>query len=326
MNNTLSTKYQITINYKEEGEYNNEDIKYIEELYDTQLFYCVAYCLEEGEEHTKHIHIFLQYKKRIRFSTVLNRIKLSKCYHLEKCRGSCLSNIEYIKKQKVYKIFGHYVEIGSNEGKKNIIYDAIMHCQSYDEVLQIQGVEKYITYAKEVWKVRQEEMSFNCLNNCYRFRFLNPLQEFLKKNIIDEDGNDRDIYIISDVKGGSGKTFFCKYLIANKYKVFYTNGGKFNDLAYNYNCEDIVVFDISKSKRFEDINFDFIECVKNGIVRCNKYEGGLKVCPKNVKVLIFTNYEAELFYDKFSLDRLKIIIVDDDHKQAGYSITQPAIS
>lgn len=328
MNNTLSTKYQITINYKEEGKYNKEDIKYIEELYDTKLFYCVAYCLEEGEEHTKHMHVFLQYKRRIRFQTVLRRIELSKCYHLEMCRGSCEDNINYIKKQRVYKIFGQYVEIGSNSGKKLILYDKIMECHNYNEVLKIEGIEKYINYAKEVWKVRQEKLNLNNISY-YSEITLNPLQSFLFDEIIfkntDDNIFDRSVYIVSDVKGGSGKTLFCKYLIARNFNVFYTNGGKFNDLAYNYNGEDIVIFDISRSKRFEDINFDFIECVKNGIIRCNKYEGGLKTCPNNVRVLIFTNYEPELFYDKFSLDRLKIIIVDDDHKQAGYSITQPAI-
>lgn len=149
------------------------------------------------------------------------------------------------------------------------------------------------------------------IKNVYSDYKLNNFQ-LLIKNIIDNYESDRLIYIICDEAGGIGKTTLFKILSSKGYNIFYTNGGKTNDLAYNWNYENILFYDIPKSK--DEINFDFIECFKNGIINSNKYEGGLKLT-LNTKCFIFTNKPYNYFINKFSPDRLRFIIIDNKNRR-----------
>lgn len=98
------------------------------------------------------------------------------------------------------------------------------------------------------------------------------------KQILEQD--DRKIMFVVgelfvvDKVGGKNKTFLTKNLMANHGAcVFYSTAMKV--CAYSWKVENIVIFDLSRSV-LERINYGRLECFKNSIVFCAKYESQMK--------------------------------------------------
>lgn len=114
--------------------------------------------------------------------------------------------------------------------------------------------------------------------------------------------NDREILWYVDFKGGAGKTFLTRWLLAMK-GAFVARGGKVADIAYAYNNEDIVVFDFTRDKE-EFVNYSAIEALKDGLIASPKYESTLKIKRKPAKIICFSNFKPD--QSKLSEDRWKI--------------------
>ena len=92
--------------------------------------------------------------------------------------------------------------------------------------------------------------------------------------IVEGDIHPRKIIVIYDKEGNSGKTYLSRYLAATMGALVVANG-KTADIAYIYNGERIVVFDIARSLQ-DHINWGDIEQIKNGMVFSPKYESKCK--------------------------------------------------
>lgn len=112
----------------------------------------------------------------------------------------------------------------------------------------------------------------------------------------------RKIIWYVDKKGGQGKSEFTRYLMSKDQSVFVSSGGKSNDIAYQLDSPKIVVFDFCRTME-DHVNYNIIEQVKNGVVTCNKYEGGTKAFPIP-HVIVFSNFDP--IKTKLSLDRWDI--------------------
>lgn len=112
---------------------------------------------------------------------------------------------------------------------------------------------------------------------------------------------ERGILWICDTVGNTGKTWLAKYLQYHLDCIIMENGGK-KDLAHAYDGSPVVVFDYTRSVQ-EQINYGFIENLKNGFCFSAKYESCVKRFP-SAKVLCLANFSPEL--EKLSADRWQI--------------------
>ncbi|OWF42363.1 Master replication protein [Mizuhopecten yessoensis] len=97
-----------------------------------------------------------------------------------------------------------------------------------------------------------------------------------------------------------------RYCAANLDCIVLENGGK-KDLAYTYGEEEFVVFDFTRSMA-ENINYSFIEALKNGRIFSSKYESHVNIFDP-AKVMCCANFLPDK--DKLSEDRWMIWGIKD---------------
>lgn len=115
--------------------------------------------------------------------------------------------------------------------------------------------------------------------------------------------NDRGVLWIYDEVGGKGKSFFAKWLEANK-DAYLITSGKHADIYYAYNYQPIVVMDIARTHSMDKSMYEMIESFKNGRVFSSKYESKSKRFD-SAKVIIFANFEPDR--TMLSNDRIDLI-------------------
>lgn len=124
--------------------------------------------------------------------------------------------------------------------------------------------------------------------------------------------DDRTILFVVDEKGNEGKTLLTKYIVLKKDGIRFENG-KSADIKYGYKGERYVCFDLTRSAA-EHINWEIIECMKNGIMYNTKYESKMKVY-KSPKVVVMMNSlpdKEKLSIDRYKLMHLNCNICNDD--------------
>ncbi|OWF34515.1 Master replication protein [Mizuhopecten yessoensis] len=141
------------------------------------------------------------------------------------------------------------------------------------------------------------------LANCELYAWQRKALEQLKIQ------DDRTVFWIYDQEGNKGKTFLSQYCAANLDCIVLENGGK-KDLAYTYGEQEYVVFDFTRSME-ENINYSFIEALKNGRIFSSKYESRIKIFDP-AKVICMANFMPD--QAKLSADRWMIWgILDNDN-------------
>lgn len=126
MSSFQARNFQITI--------NKSSIKYYEEIKEYLLEKKPNYfisCIEENKEEELHIHIYVQFPKRMNIST-----KYTHGAHIEVCKGTPIENKQYIEKIKeTFRINNTLDEIGTirNSGIKS---DSVLSLteKTFDEV------------------------------------------------------------------------------------------------------------------------------------------------------------------------------------------------
>ena len=124
--------------------------------------------------------------------------------------------------------------------------------------------------------------------------------------------DDRKIVWVMDTKGGSGKTWFTKYMYhLDQEGTAWLQNGKTHDLIKaivdQASCLKLVLFDLCRSNE-ERINWDVIERVKNGMIMSTKYEVETTIIDSPT-VICFANFEPEL--KRLSLDRWVVYEIID---------------
>lgn len=127
---------------------------------------------------------------------------------------------------------------------------------------------------------------------------LKEWQEWVVNRLKTQD--DRKILWITDFLGNNGKTFLAEYL--EHLGAFVILGGAKRDIAYAYDEQEIVVFDIPREDQ-EKMDYSLLECIKNGWLWCPKYHSRLKRF-KPAKILVLANWYPKI--DRLSGDRWDI--------------------
>lgn len=118
--------------------------------------------------------------------------------------------------------------------------------------------------------------------------------------------NDRQVLWIFDRKGNSGKSCLTDYLIDN-YECFECCSYRGADIAYAYDKQPVVIFDIPRSK-MEYTPYSSIEGFKDGKLFSPKYESCIKRFERP-KVICFSNHLPK--FSEMTLDRWDIGILED---------------
>lgn len=118
---------------------------------------------------------------------------------------------------------------------------------------------------------------------------------------------NRQVLWIHEPVGNVGKSYLGLYLKSMNGAIVMHNS-TINHMAYAYNEEPIVVFDLTRTGE-ASVNYDFIECLKTGIIFSTKYESHMKSFAPP-KVIVFANYPPAKH--ALSVDRLMIFQVVND--------------
>ncbi len=125
--------------------------------------------------------------------------------------------------------------------------------------------------------------------------------------------NDRTINWIWDSKGKTGKSFLTKYLMKVE-NALVVDGKKtdiFHQIAKRQEIKkpgdipiavNLIIIDVPRSA-FNNISYNAIESIKNGLISSGKYEGG-QYTFKSPHVYIFANSRPDK--SKFSKDRWRV--------------------
>lgn len=127
--------------------------------------------------------------------------------------------------------------------------------------------------------------------------------------ILSAEPDNRTILWYTDGDGGAGKSTFTGYYVCNEDLDAVTLSGKVADMAYTYQGERVVFFDVSRTQaEHMDHLYSFAEHLKNGIIHSTKYTPILKTF-KPPHVVFFSN--GHPVAGKWSVDRVKEVVLSE---------------
>ncbi len=117
---------------------------------------------------------------------------------------------------------------------------------------------------------------------------------------------DRHVHWVSDIAGNSGKTHVGK-LLKRDHSAIAMKGGSISNMAYVYQGEPIIVFNLARGIDPSKIPYEFMEDLKDGEIFSQKYEPCMKefVAPH---IVVLANCLPD--FDKLSKDRWQIMNLD----------------
>lgn len=270
---------------------------------------------EVGANGTPHLQGYLQFHKPIRFKKLKKDIANAcegRQAHLEKARASAAKNGEYCSKD------GDFVEIGKPPAGAGSRTDLHKVAEELAEGATLSEVAKnnpatFMSYTKGVEAmaaIYKKDRNKQALKRKYSEVSLRTWQQEELARLLEQ--NDREVRWIVDLRGGGGKTWFSRYLVAN-YNALYIAGGKASDAAYAWNEEeqDFIVFDFTREKQ-DYVSYSLIEQMKNGCIFSSKYASTQKITALKMKIIVFSNFEPD--QSKLSADRWSIRRLDDSDR------------
>lgn len=284
----------------------NYDEKSIEKLQNVeQIVYGICGKEIAPKTGTPHLQGYIELNRRYTIKS-LQKVLKSHCIGVAifVCKGSQKQNQDYCSKD------GNAIEWGEcmKQGKRNDIeYMKELIDEGADNIeLWNECPKTYARYYKFVKHIRNELRNRKTMNELQEKMSKVTLRKWQEDALEHLDAqNERKVTWVVDRVGGKGKTFLAKKLSTEG--AFYVNGGKASDIAYAYNYEKTVVFDLTRQQS-EFVNYNTIESFKNGMLFSPKYDSQMKVFP-SCKVIVFSNYMPEL--NKLSADRWDIMDLNE---------------
>jgi len=292
----------------------------------------ISYCCvgkEVGESGTPHLQGYLQMKRGEKSKTIYTEINIAKRLekvlgqrpHVELAKGTVEQNKTYCAKQAEEEDDDKFSEWGEARGRKsqgvrtdiNDFLQAAMSGKDDVELATEYPTEfaKYHKAAEKARKAFKAKAAGDKMKAKFKGAELRDWQEKLVKQV--DAQNDRQVTWVIDPVGGKGKSWLANWLYANK-DAFIVDCGKQADIAHAYDCQEWVVFDLTRSQE-ERVNYQVIECFKNGRIFSPKYDSTMKIF-EPAKVLVFANWAPEM--EALSADRWDIVDMEAEQDQEKY--------
>ncbi len=290
--------------------WTQDHIKNINRVYKTAGVAYLTYQKEIGKKKgTPHLQGYICFNKAKKMTTVINLLIGS---DIELRRGKHSEAKRYCQKDDTRVPDTTFVEMGSDvdipEGqgaRKDLeeIQEALK-TTPYDQVEE-ENFSSFCRYHK-YFRQYSDKQKAKAYDKVLTAKFEKAVLKEWQKEVLHKllDQTDRQVTWVWEDQGNVGKTFLGQWLEAIK-GAYICQLGKKADLAYAYNYERIVVFDLTRSDK-EFINYSTIESFKNGRIFSSKYESKMKKFP-SCTVVVFSNFEPD--YEKLSRDRYDVYCV-----------------
>lgn len=182
--------------------------------------------------------------------------------------------------------------------------DFLQNVKSWKEVLINPEFSEYISgkmnWAREVYMHARMRSNFEFPSG-RAYDWQQTWIDFLKT-----PADNRTVHWVYDYKGGNGKSDLTNYLLSHQ-NAFLVDCGKIADIAYAYDNQPVVVFDLARDTE-DYCPYRAMEAFKNGRFFSPKYNSCLKTfTPPHV--VVFANYLPD--ESKLSADRWDVIRLDD---------------
>lgn len=161
---------------------------------------------------------------------------------------------------------------------------------------------RYYKAGREAAKLTRAVEARSALKKKFADATLRDWQQSLVERL--DKQPERQLTWAYEHNGNIGKSWLATWLAINR-DAFVIDGGKVADIAYAYNCQPWVVFDLTRSAReHSSYLYSVIECFLNGRIFSPKYDSGTKEFPP-CTVVVFANWAPDL--DLLSSDRWDVI-------------------
>ena len=267
------------------------------------------------------------------------KVTCKKCFHVmrsDNLRRHMKKHVESKPEQ---------VSFSLSETLLNTEFSSESACNSYESSSMERGkiIEKLMTdneeykYKLERGKILYEEVNQLGIQEeslCQEYRVLLDIYRKQKKNIDIENvilrpwqesllqymkPSDREIIWVVGVKGNEGKSWFQEFL-ESKFGWHRAICGMDIKMKKGNICHalrkrslmstNVFLFDVGKSKTFDEINYGVLEKIKNGRIVADKYNTAeLKFYTPNI-VVVFSNGRPNT--RELSKDRWKIFQISDN--------------
>lgn len=258
----------------------------------------VSWQLEAGESGTPHWQGYVELTATLR----LNRMKKwLPTAHFEVARGDRVAARAYTRKDDT-RIDGpwEFGDFGSGgQGKRSDLALAASHIDDHGMTGLAEAFPaEYIKFHRGLREYAR------AIEKPPRDEGFEP-RTWQKKvlALLSADPDDRTIFWVCDSVGNRGKSRLAKYLCCEMGAIQLT--GRMQDMAYAYNKEPIVVFNITRAQvEHSDHIYTFAEMLKDGYVFSTKYESvGKRFRPPHV--IVFANvFPSD---GKWSADRAHVV-------------------
>lgn len=265
-------------------------------------------------EQTRHIQGYVCFLNRQRMTQLKKRFDSDKI-HWEVMRGTPKEASDYCKKDSVHDLHGEdtpkYLEFGTLPEKERSRSDLKRMIKDYTEGASEEAMlsaypTQWVMYGEKVKRSKQsaeEEKKLKEWKEQYSRETLRPWQKSALSVL--QIQNNRQVMWLVDEVGGTGKTFFGNWLLANNDAQLLTNM-KSDAFDWAWGGKEYTVFDFARCVG-EGINYNNIEKAKNGYVYSSKYMGKTSVNSKS-KVIVFSNEmpdKSKLSEDRWFIFKLE---------------------
>jgi len=272
----------------------------------------VDYCIigrERGQNGTPHLQGYIIFGTRKRFAPAREFIGVRA--HIERARGSPLSNREYCSKEGDFDEYGT-LPLPQPRGTQSQFSDFSSWTSEFFGTNGRPPSEREVAIAFPALFVRYSRAllaltSHLCPYPELESGDLRPWQSGLLEDL-EAEPDDRTIQFFIDEEGGKGKSYFQRWFFTKfPEKVQLLSGGKRDDVAHAIDQhKSIFLFNIPRGG-MEYLQYQVLEQLKDRVVFSPKYNSSTKVLTSKAHVIVFCNEMVD--YSKMSRDRFKVTYI-----------------
>ncbi len=188
--------------------------------------------------------------------------------------------------------------------------DVVWNCSTAQEVvLAIDDPKEFFQWLA-IWNLKDYTKVHLRYHEEIALLELNDDQHIWLDHVMNQ--GDRKITWVTDYKGGTGKSTFCKWLHIVKGAQMMPMRTK--AVNFLYKGAEYVCFDIVRTIDEKTVSYQAIEETKDGYMASDKYEGR-EMLFKPPKVIVMSNFYPEVY--KMTMDRWDIIEVQEKNREIG---------